>query len=234
MALSNGALSLDRIQQNINIVHNPNAIARGGLVWLNTFSMGEIERRLQEYTTFMVVRHPYQRLLSAWQDKFWYTYDIYGAKYARLVSRLFPEVMQGNKARLPFDTFLKLLLTVNDSLGYNFWKDVHWRDHIQTCHPCHIRYDHVMRMETMSRDALPILKLYNVTELPKFNTVGAADNITFLETRVDPVEVIQNLPMVHQQTLQQKYHWDMELLGYGLNGTRLTCGYAGRDVSGCC
>ena len=51
-------------------VHKENFMNSYGLIRLNTFSPEEISKRLNTYFKFLVVRHPLERLLSAFRSKF--------------------------------------------------------------------------------------------------------------------------------------------------------------------
>ena len=107
--------------------------------------------KLQTYTKFIVVRHPFDRLLSAYRDKAFPNLlngKIHGYYYKikKSVLRRSRHILtaQERQSYVPtFEEFAQhVLLTSN----------IHWNSYAFRCDPCHINYDYIIRLETLSTD----------------------------------------------------------------------------------
>ncbi|XP_045702859.1 carbohydrate sulfotransferase 8 [Phyllostomus hastatus] len=161
MVLAGLASSTADIQHNT--VHYSSALKR-----LDTFDRQGILHRLSTYTKMLFVREPFERLVSAFRDKFEhpnsYYHPVFGkailARYRANASR--EALRTGSGVRFP--EFVQYLLDVHRPVGM----DIHW-DHVsRLCSPCLIDYDFVGKFESMEDDANFFLRL-----------VHAPQNLTF-------------------------------------------------------
>ncbi|KAM5236570.1 carbohydrate sulfotransferase 8 isoform 2-T2 [Ctenodactylus gundi] len=161
MVLAGLAPSAADIQHNT--VHYGSALRR-----LDTFDRQGILRRLGTYTKMLFVREPFERLVSAFRDKFEhpnsYYHPVFGkailARYRANASR--EALRTGSGVRFP--EFVQYLLDVHRPVGM----DIHW-DHVsRLCSPCLIDYDFVGKFESLEDDANFFLSL-----------VRAPRNLTF-------------------------------------------------------
>ncbi|XP_005400046.1 PREDICTED: carbohydrate sulfotransferase 8 [Chinchilla lanigera] len=164
MVLAGLASSTADIQHNT--VHYGSALKR-----LDTFDRQGILHRLGTYTKMLFVREPFERLVSAFRDKFEhpnsYYHPVFGkailARYRANASR--EALRTGSGVRFP--EFIQYLLDVHRPVGM----DIHW-DHVsRLCSPCLIDYDFVGKFESMEDDANFFLSLirapHNLT-FPRF------------------------------------------------------------------
>lgn len=137
-----------------NTVHYGSALKR-----LDTFDRQGILHRLSTYTKMLFVREPFERLVSAFRDKFEhpnsYYHPVFGkailARYRANASR--EALRTGSGVRFP--EFIQYLLDVHRPVGM----DIHW-DHVsRLCSPCLIDYDFVGKFESMEDDANFFLSL---------------------------------------------------------------------------
>uniref|UniRef100_H0XPH3 Carbohydrate sulfotransferase n=1 Tax=Otolemur garnettii TaxID=30611 RepID=H0XPH3_OTOGA len=161
MVLAGLASSTADIQHNT--VHYGSALRR-----LDTFDRQGILHRLSTYTKMLFVREPFERLVSAFRDKFEhpnsYYHPVFGkailARYRVNASR--EALRTGSGVRFP--EFVQYLLDVHRPVGM----DIHW-DHVsRLCSPCLIDYDFVGKFESMEDDANFFLSL-----------IHAPGNLTF-------------------------------------------------------
>ncbi|KAL2762534.1 carbohydrate sulfotransferase 8 [Daubentonia madagascariensis] len=152
MVLAGLASSTADIQHNT--VHYGSALRR-----LDTFDRQGILHRLSTYTKMLFVREPFERLVSAFRDKFEhpnsYYHPVFGkailARYRANASR---EALRTG-AGVRFPEFVQYLLDVHRPVGM----DIHW-DHVsRLCSPCLIDYDFVGKFESMEDDANFFLSL---------------------------------------------------------------------------
>ncbi|XP_062969272.1 carbohydrate sulfotransferase 8 [Cynocephalus volans] len=152
MVLAGLARSTADLQHNT--VHYGSALRR-----LDTFDRQGILQRLSTYTKVLFVREPFERLVSAFRDKFEhpnsYYHPVFGkailARYRANASR--EALRTGSGVRFP--EFVQYLLDVHRPVGM----DIHW-DHVsRLCSPCLIDYDFVGKFESMEDDSNFFLSL---------------------------------------------------------------------------
>jgi hypothetical protein len=138
-------------------VHKPDVFKS-----LGAFKASEIRRRLQTYTKFFFVRHPLERLLSAYRNKFQTAnvrYHInWGNKIARRL-RKGPARPKRNDTPVDDITFAEFV-RFNVEVPHGF--DPHWRQITELCHPSVIKYDFIGRYENLEADANKVLKRIGV------------------------------------------------------------------------
>ncbi|XP_068726293.1 carbohydrate sulfotransferase 11-like isoform X4 [Montipora capricornis] len=133
-------------------IHNP-----GNYKWLNKgYSDEEIKWRLQTYFKFVFVREPFERLLSAYQDKFVETPDIhYMERYATKIKGNFKHYMYTDRSSDNELTFKKFIYYIT-SIGFN--NDRHWATYESLCLPCDIQYDFIGHFNDMQEEARHVLR----------------------------------------------------------------------------
>ena len=143
-------------------VHNDNFMKSIGFQYLNTYNKSEIIHKIKNYYKFMFIRHPLERLLSAYMDKFT-QYNKYTRhfqhKYARKIIWRYrrkpsnESLLKGHD--LKFTEFVKYIV----DLGRNRESfNPHWEPYHDLCHPCRFKYNFIGKMETMRTDTRFILQ----------------------------------------------------------------------------
>ena len=121
---------------------------------LGHYSRDEILHKLKHYFKFMLVRHPLDRLLSAYKDKFWLVENM--GNPAQQVYRDFADRIRDHahkKDLLKQDVIRpeKETISVDDFLDYVADEDIHinehWKSYMDLCHPCSLQYDFISRTE---------------------------------------------------------------------------------------
>ncbi|XP_039249040.2 carbohydrate sulfotransferase 11-like [Styela clava] len=151
---------------NIRDVH-----AKRLLPDLRYYTPEEQDYRLKNYFKFMFVRHPFERLLSAYRNKLenreieWipstkHSVDYEGNYYheKEVIMRVKTEG-PNNKNTISFSKFVD---TLTDP-GYRMKHyNTHWKQYHKLCHPCFIRYDFIGKLETLPED---LAVIHNATGL---------------------------------------------------------------------
>lgn len=185
----------------------------GNLRTLSEFSVPEINQRLRSYLKFIFVREPFERLVSAYRNKFTRHYNTafhkrYGTKIIRR-HRLNPEpeaLQRGHN--VSFHEFVQYLVdprTQREEPLNEHWERVH-----SLCHPCLIHYDVVGKYETLEQDAQAVLKLAGVEGALKFPTSGKS-------TRTDgdmSARFFKQISPLYQKKLFNMYRMDFLLFNY--------------------
>lgn len=139
-----------------NVVHKQLSLSR--LKRLNQYSLEERRRLINTYFKFVFVRHPFDRLDSAFRDKFHNTYNdtyfmqLFGTNIVRRY-RANPtneSLTKGNDVTL--QEFLQYLIDVPD-------KDLneHWQSQTHVCSLCAIHYDFVGKYDQLLRDVAEVM-----------------------------------------------------------------------------
>lgn len=160
----------DPLQIPASLAHSP-----GVFLKMSNLTNDEKQRVLSEYTKFVLVRHPFERLLSAYRNKL--EGDSASARYfqsrvGRTIVRNF-RVGASNKSLengndVTFDEFIKYLLNTTDKGGgvsssktnynsnnnNNFLFNEHWEPISSLCNPCIIKYNvigkHMFRLSSLN------------------------------------------------------------------------------------
>ncbi|CAG0889053.1 unnamed protein product [Cyprideis torosa] len=116
---------------------------------------------------FLIVRHPFIRLLSAYRDKLEdmrhrhedgteYFYRSYGRK---IVQKYRQHTEQHQRDEPTFPEFVQYLIDT-DSVYF----DDHWMPYYLFCTPCLVNYDVIMKLETVDEDQRYLLVLAGLDE----------------------------------------------------------------------
>ena len=117
--------------------------------------------------SFSVVRHPFERLVSAYQNK---VADDQNSKRSKYLTSRYGAVS--------FATFAKMILDKSEKncpQMNNCELDVHWKPFISRCAYCDVSYSIIARAETMDEDQKYIGRMANVT----FHNIGETE-LSFL------------------------------------------------------
>uniref|UniRef100_A0A8C2YLP0 Carbohydrate sulfotransferase n=1 Tax=Chinchilla lanigera TaxID=34839 RepID=A0A8C2YLP0_CHILA len=202
-----------RVKLAIHAHGDTQAHAPGGLPSLADFGPAEINRRLRAYLAFLFVREPFERLASAYRNKFARPYsDAFRRRYGtRIVRRLRPGAQPAALARghdVRFAEFLGYLLDPRTRRDGPF--NEHWERAHALCHPCRVRYDVVGKFETLAEDAAFVLDLVGEPGLsfpPPPRPKAAA-------VRDQAARLFQDISPFYQRRLFDLYKMDFLLFNY--------------------
>ncbi|XP_062397097.1 carbohydrate sulfotransferase 11 [Sardina pilchardus] len=185
----------------------------GNLRTLSEYSAAEINRRLRSYLKFVFVREPFERLVSAYRNKFTRSYNTafhkrYGTK---IVSRhrIDPKprsLERGND--VSFEEFVYYLVDPRTQREEPF--NEHWERVHSLCHPCLIHYDVVGKYETLAQDSHYVLKVAGVDSEVHFPTSGK----TTRTTGDMAAQFFRNISPFYQRKLFNLYRMDFLLFNY--------------------
>jgi len=177
------------------------------------------QKLVQQSVKFFIVRHPFERILSAYVDKLesyvrdlkyrgGYYYAMYGAdiveKYRPKYQEKFPKNPLFMRKEPSFVEFVEYLVeTPIDKY------DEHWRPIHLLCPPCHFNFDVIVKMETFTRDTDFILRqrgLQDVISLSRKHSVQSG--------QLDLSYYFSQLSENMVRALQEKYRIDFEMFEY--------------------
>ncbi|XP_054604082.2 carbohydrate sulfotransferase 11 isoform X1 [Nothobranchius furzeri] len=187
----------------------------GNLRTLSEYSTSEINQRLRSYLKFIFVREPFERLVSAYRNKFTRSYNTafhkrYGTKIVqRHRPHPQPEALEkGND--VSFEEFVYYLVdpaTQREEPFNEHWERVH-----SLCHPCLIHYDVVGKYETLEQDSRYVLQLAGVDEQVSF----PASSKSTRTTGDMAAQFFQNISPFYQKKLYNLYRMDFLLFNYSV------------------
>ncbi|KAK5615723.1 hypothetical protein CRENBAI_023026 [Crenichthys baileyi] len=161
MVLGGRAHSIQDIPHDM--AHYSNQLRR-----LDSYDQAGIAERLRSYTKVLFAREPFERLVSAFRDKFESPNSYYHAVFGRSIISRYRANATGSAlktgAGVTFREFVQYLLDVHRPVGM----DIHWEQVSKLCSPCVIPYNFIGKFESLEEDANFLL-----------HSIGAPDNITF-------------------------------------------------------
>lgn len=125
---------------------------------LGDFSADEILDKIRNYRSYIMVREPVERLLSAYINKIHFDYT---GKFQKLFGRTMlkytkqKKYILGGKWNVTFEEFIHFLTSEPEEKAF----ELHWERIHKFCHPCLLNYDYVGHYENLSRDASAIIKM---------------------------------------------------------------------------
>ena len=174
------------------------------------YSDDDIKYRLKNYFKFIFVRHPLDRLLSAYNSKFnttkWFK-KIYMRSYGPLIMQKFSSRnITGIPDNITFEEFLRYIAGApRDKLNR------HWAPYFELCTFCDPtwRYDFIGKYEAMTEEANYLLDKWKVRDIrfPPAYRSKADEIVRFREAFADiPVDVID--------AVWRRYYPDFALFDY--------------------
>ena len=184
-----------------------------GFTYLTEYRTKELRRILRTYHSVVVVRHPFDRLLSAYYDKF--CNDPLFAKKNQLDQLIdaeyYGQLEYDDKGypRISLQQFLELVATKPEK-----FTNVHWKNFLDNCNPCVFPFKQIIRMENMENDLKPFLDrlTYPTGSHP---IVGVRNDHRSLTNRLQQVtETFRNISSDIIDGLMDRYRLDFEIFGY--------------------
>ncbi|KAF2364934.1 Sulfotransferase [Trinorchestia longiramus] len=122
----------------------------------SSFSSDDVRVRLSRYTKFLFVRHPMERLVSAFRNKF--------EKETQFSRSIGPEILRKFRkhhsgtphANVTFSEFVRYL--VDKKFRRKESLNEHWEAYTELCLPCIVPYDYIGKYETLKEDSDRILE----------------------------------------------------------------------------
>ncbi|CAH1782044.1 unnamed protein product [Owenia fusiformis] len=200
----------DKIIETIHIIEE--GLRTKYFPTLDMYSNQDKQYRIRNYLKFTFVRDPFERIFSAYLNKFVKTPDMhfrkdFGVEMYRLINEDVPPDDFKTGDNITFRQFIKTL--VHPRIGRPF--NEHWQQYAELCHPCSIKYDIIGKYETMDTDVLYTL-----------NKMGLDGNMSsFLGQRYKHSNTKELLPKAYKTVpkddlnkLKALYGADFRLFGY--------------------
>lgn len=180
--------------------------------FLSGYSPEEIDYRLKNYFKFMFVRHPLDRLFSAWHNKFHENFLDMQKKYGVPIVKKFrknpPKNPQGDDVTL--GEFFKYLAGT-PTKEFN----EHWMPFNELCQPCYVDYNFIGVYEDLENEAITMIKHLGLSEKVTYPTRQQYYDKHSVPNDAKIAEWHKVSPETFQDVLE-KYSQDFGLFGYPL------------------
>lgn len=195
-----------------NLVSIPADVAHAdtNALRLSQLPKKEIKRILKEYTLFLIARNPFERLLSAYRNKFsdnLPSSKYFQSRYGRQIIKKYRATPTTDDldsgANVSFSEFISFIL--NEGTDTN----EHWTPIFDLCLPCTLNYTFIGHYETLLEDAKTILDMVGAPTMVFPVTRGG-------HTKDRLREYFQQLSIFTIQHLYKLYLADFKLFDYKL------------------
>ena len=224
-----GNVSEDEWPRIHNLVHATSYYPKYGFKHLWQYSPAEREERLKNYYKFMVVRNPYSRIVSAWENKFkahtgqskWYHENV--GRYIIKKYRENPSnasLATGSDVR--FEELVKFVGNPDETKQSRF--DLHFWHQMSICSPCLIKYDYIAKLETLQEDIDTIMEHITPgvkTQLPFLNANKRGDASASEIEKIN--SYFRNVTDIDLARLKQIYGLDTNAFGYSMVDNSYEC-----------
>ena len=141
--------------QDMADIPSKELVSRDNFTYLSSYPASEQEEKVATYLKFMVARHPFLRVATAYKMKFEADNAFFHERYGKEIVQLYRSGAAGQEAGndVKFSEFVKYLLHLADDAEMN----EHWQPLQALCRPCEVGYDYILHYETLEKDASDFL-----------------------------------------------------------------------------
>ena len=225
--------------------------AKQNIDWLGQYNLKlVVNKSIQSfhgYKKLLIVRNPYNRIVSAFIDKIHKTHATHPImqKARRKVQEFEGHntmfILNGQTfTAIKFENFLSQIVLSSDPLRWN----AHWTEITALCDVC-AEWDYILKLETLDSDINLLLDGLNVTGKffrkisstfsSKKNENAVQNDRTYL-TFMSDLSLLANISEQSLNGLKQRYGRDAALFGYDVNEDTYTgtCGFKTDAGDVCC
>lgn len=177
-------------------------------------SVEKLKEAINESISFIIVRHPFERLVSAYKDKIQYALpNSHHHKLGNRIIQKYRKTVNGKPTSLlkhpTFSEFVNYLL---DEIKHpHFEIDMHWVPVTHFCTPCFFHYDVIAKFETLEEDQNYLIAIGRLDSVikPQWKNAGKGAH-----TNDVLVKLFAELDGAQIRGLYDYYRFDFELFGY--------------------
>lgn len=192
-------------------IHDDSYMKTLGYRFMDSMLPKERESHLKLYNSFMFTRHPFERIVSAYVEKFTkttkYTQTFHHRHGCKMIRRFRPNATAESLKKCDDATFPEFVKYLIQSASTNEPFNTHWMPFYKICNPCTSQYSYIGKLETFEQDRQFILETFfgarNLT-FPHSNSMHHGTTTTFLN----------QISEAEWQALYEIYRLDFELFGY--------------------
>ncbi|KAJ8925890.1 hypothetical protein NQ315_009742 [Exocentrus adspersus] len=191
-------------------------------------SLQALKKAFNSSISFLIARHPLERLLSAYRDKL--QYALPHTYHRKLGNEIIVKYRYKNKKKNAsvqrWPTFPEFVEYLVDSVQNGDRLDMHWTPIVEFCTPCMFNFKVIAHTETLQEDQMYLIKKARLERLikPEWKNPGRGTTANQLEKYYSQLTRSQILQLYHI------YRYDFELFNYSIQGY-LEVGIPDKDPS---
>ena len=155
------------------------------------------------------MRHPFERLLSAYRDKLEHLKgrEYYYRRFGRHITYKYRIIKKNNTKLEP--TFTEFL----EFIAKEKYFDEHWIPYYDACRPCDIKYDYILKFETFEDERLFLLLETGLLDQLNFNEfkISSPRRAT---TKILIENYYKDVPISLLKKIYNVYKIDFKLFSY--------------------
>ena len=201
--------------------------------------------KIRNLTKFFIVRHPYDRLISAYNSKLGPN-SMKGSGFSGMARNIIkvnnPKMTPAELSERKHPTFAEFIHALTTRKIDT--RNNHWIPFAQFCNPCAVDFDYLLRIESLNYDAQPIMdqlgvnadhvieKGYATNKRLRYKDPALVIDKTayVVLKRLDP---FKDVPKSDMDLLRKMYALDLKLYGYTFDADSLKPGCTFGD-NHCC
>ena len=174
--------------------------------------------RTNIYFSFVIVRHPFDRLFAAYRNKLLdprvlHFREEFGSKILRMFRKGLSQKEYASGKNISFTEFVNYIIALHDK--QKVWEfNEHWQLINKLCSPCKMKYNYIGKMETLEDDAEAILKQIGVDNEIKY---PSHDGSYHHKTEDVMKSYYSQLPEETIRKLYEVYKEDFLAFGYNIS-----------------
>ncbi|XP_076268359.1 carbohydrate sulfotransferase 11-like isoform X1 [Rhynchophorus ferrugineus] len=172
-----------------------------------------LQKALNGSLSFLIVRHPLERLLSAYRDKI--QYAVPGSVHRKLGKEIIRKYRKKTAHEAPiYPTYPEFVDWLVGSVRNGQTLDMHWTPIVEFCTPCMFNIQIVAHTETLEEDQAYLIKRAGLESVIKPQWKNAGKGST-------TAQIFKHYSQLTRSQILQLYHiyrFDFELFNYSLNG----------------
>ena len=177
----------------------------------NIFTEEKRKHMLKDFYKFMIIRDPFERLVSAYQNKL--QAEKTQKDFVNIEKTIILRYREKKKTveagdKVSFTEYVRHLIETPA------WKlNDHWMPYENLCRPCDVKYDFIGSIDTLERDVTYVMRQIHVNET-KTHVKQASSALA--KTKLATASFFKQLPQTYFDQLLAIRKIDFELFGYPL------------------
>lgn len=186
-------------------------------------STQELNDALETSLSFLIVREPFERILSAYRNKFEEGKNTFYKLIGDSIVKRFRDhqhASENNESHAP-PTFKEFLQFIVHRYKEKKMLDEHWSPYWKFCTPCSINYTLILKLETLQRDTNYLIRTAGlesllIDKIPK-NKVAKITNRAKSSTKNLLTKYYSQIDENLLREILKIYQLDFDLFGYDSN-----------------